>query len=263
MKLSARKLLATGAVVALGAIGGAATVGTLVATAAAEEPAAEPAWWERCEELPSNQIEHCFYEHNGEVEPGDRRPTPPDAPIRKRIHERYPQARSIFINCPGNNRLGDDARVCEFRLIDRRRVVKGIAIVEAESESWSHTAWWLTGFYPQAPAPKHWRRCGVQRHSRASPEPVRLSAYGTTCPEARELALRIGDFDVSPYTLRLPRHFSEGEWQTNTLGFIVSRYRCRGNVQVRQGNPNPYGHETASCRTRFGDRLVYVFNRGS
>lgn len=218
----------------------------IVATLGATRVQAEPAWWE-----------------HGEAESKNRQPTLPDVPIRKRIHDRYPHAQSIFINCPGNNRLGDDARVCEFRLIDRQRVVKGIATVEAESESWSNTAWWLTGFNSQAPAAKQWRHCGVRRHSLASPEPVRLSVYGTACPEARELALRIGDFDVSPYTLRLPHHFREGEWQTNTLGFVVSRYRCQGFVQVREGNPNPYGHETATCKTRFGDRLVFVFNRGS
>jgi hypothetical protein len=235
----------------------------LAGIAAPSSANAEPTWWERCEELPSSQVERCFYEGNGEAEPTERPPTAPEAPIRERIRSRYPEAHSIFINCPGNNRIGDDGRVCEFRLISKGRVVKGTAGLEAEGESWSHTAWWLTGFHAQAPAPKRWRRCGMRRHSPASPEPVRLATHGIACPEARELALRIGDFDVSPYTLRLPRHFNEGEWQTNTLGFVVSRYRCRGSVQVRQGDPNPYGHETASCETRFGDKLVFVFNRGS
>jgi hypothetical protein len=235
----------------------------LAAIPVAASHAEEPTWWERCEELPSDQIEHCFYEHNGEVEPGERPPTSPEAPIRARIRDRYPNAHSIFINCPGNNRIGDDGRACEFRLIFRQRVVKGIAGLEAEGESWSHTAWWLTGFHAQAPAALRWRRCDIRGRSGDFPEPVRLSALGSGCREAWELALRIGYFDVSSSNLRLPHRFTEGEWQTNTLGFVVARYRCRGSVQVRQGNPNPYGHETASCRTRFGDRLTFVFNKGS
>jgi hypothetical protein len=34
-----------------------------------------------------------------------------------------------------------------------------------------------------------------------------------------------------------------------------------GRVQVRQGYPNAYGDETERCRTRFGDRLIYVLTR--
>lgn len=239
-----------------------AVIGGLLLVVPSQSDAEEPTWWERCEELPSEQVEACFHEHNGETERGERPPTPPAAPIRKWISERFPGARSIFINCPGNNRLGDNGRACEFRLIDRQRVIKGFAALEAENETWSHTAWWLMHFHAQAPSPQRWRRCGLPK-GRDFPESVRLSARGTACHQAEELALRIGYMDVSPYTLRLPHRFAEGEWQTNTLGFVVERYRCRGLVQVRQGYPNPYGHETAVCRTRFGDRVTFVFNKGS
>jgi hypothetical protein len=221
------------------------------------------AWWEQCEELPSDRVEACFYDHNGEAEPGERPPAEPGSPIRERIRHRFPQSHAIFINCPGNNRIGDYQRLCEFRFISRRQVVKGTAGLEAEGESWSRTAWWLTGFQTQPPAPLRWRNCRFRRHSAGFPEPVRLSALGVACPEARELATRIGYSDVSPTSLRLPHRFTEGEWQTNTLGFVAARYRCRGYVQVRPSNPNPYGRETAKCRTRFGDRVTFVFDQGS
>ncbi len=63
--------------------------------------------------------------------------------------------------------------------------------------------------------------------------------------------------------LRLPHHFTEAWYGTNTLGFLTNTFRCRGQVEVREGHENPYGHETARCRSRFGDRFLYAFDQGS
>jgi hypothetical protein len=237
-------------------------LGALFAAVPVGATAGEPEWWEVCEELPSSQIEKCFNEHNGETGEGSRPPTKPTAPLREHIERRYPSAHSVFLNCPANNTLGEGL-ACEFRFLLGRRVVKGVGSVQPEEEGRVRTAWWLVGFRAQAPAPRRWRRCSIHHHGSESSSPVRLSGYGTDCGEARELARRIAAFDVSQHNLRLPRHFTEGEFQTNTLGFVVARYRCSGRVQVRQGNPNPYGHETAQCRTRFGDKFIYVFDQGS
>lgn len=240
-------------------LGGCATMIALLVTPPVAR--AEPTWWERCEELPDEQIEECFYEHNGqEPPPEERPPTRPAAPIRSQIEREFQGAHSLFINCPGNNRVGDNGLGCEFRFIRHRSVVKGLAEVEAENESWSHTAWWLMAFHAQAPAPRHWRSCDIRQRRWEAAYPVRLSIRGTACQEASELAHRISNLDISPTTLRLPHRFNEGEFKTNTLGFVVSRYQCRGRVRVLPGNPNPYGRETATCKTRFGDRITYVFD---
>jgi len=241
-------------------LGALAVLAPLATTALAEEPA----WWELCEQLPSDEIEACFNQHNSEEGRGERPSTKPTAPIRARIKHRYPAAHHVFTNCPGNNRLGENGLACEFRFVlgAAPRVVKGHAAVEAEGQNWSHTAWWLTGFR-SAQAVQRWRRCAMRHHRWESSWPVRLLTYATNCREGREIAERIGNLDVSQRNLRLPHRFTEGEFQTNTLGFVVSRFHCRGRVEVRQGNPNPYGHETAACRTRFGDKLVYVFDQGS
>jgi hypothetical protein len=63
--------------------------------------------------------------------------------------------------------------------------------------------------------------------------------------------------------LRIPHHFTEAWYGTNTLGFLTNTFRCRGKVEVREGSENPYGHETARCRNRFGDRFLYAFDQGS
>lgn len=230
--------------------------------------AAEPTWWEQCEELPGDQIEQCFYEHNGEQEPEERPPNHPVDPVRRHIERHYPKARSTFVNCPGNNRIvlenGEYGILCEFRFILHGDVIKGVSGVSPEGSGWEHATWYTVGFHPQAPAPRRWRHCRTPGWTGS--EPVRLLVYGTLCPEARHIAGDIASRAVMSADLRIPRNFDEGEYQTNTLGFVTSRFHCTGRVRVIQPavpENNPYGHETASCRTRFGDRLTYVFNQGS
>ncbi|HTT93625.1 MAG TPA: hypothetical protein VMF55_03075 [Solirubrobacterales bacterium] len=243
-----------------------AAAGNLVAAAPAR--AEEPTWWERCEELPGDQIEQCFYEHNGEKESAGRVPNHPADPVRRHIELHYPKAHSRFVNCPGNNRIvlenGEYGILCEFRFVLQGDVVKGISGVSPEGSAWAHATWYAVGFHAEPPAPKDWRHCKTPGWTAS--EPVRLLVRGTLCPEARHIAGDIASRALTSGDLRIPHHFDEGEYQTNTLGFVTSRFRCTGRVKVadpRVLGENPYGHETASCRTRFGDRLTYVFNQGS
>lgn len=113
-----------------------------------------PTWWEQCEALPDEQVEECFYEHNGETSPGERPPSAPTSPLRSYIERVYAETHSVFLNCPGNNRLGEDGLACEFRFLHHGTVIKGNAAVEAETETWSHTAWWLTAFSRPEPSPQ-------------------------------------------------------------------------------------------------------------
>ncbi len=228
----------------------------------------EPAWWERCEELPGDQIEQCFYEHNGEKESGERRPNRPADPVRWHIERHYPKARSTFVNCPGNNRIllanGEYGILCEFRFVVHGDVVKGISGVSPEGSGWAQATWQAVGFHAEQAAPKRWRACEPPGYTGS--EPVRLLVYGTLCPEARHIAGDIASRALLSGNLRIPHHFDEGEYQANTLGFVTGRFHCAGRVRVIEPvRPveNPYGRETASCRTRFGDRLTYVFNQGS
>lgn len=242
-----------------------AIVGGLVA--ADPVRAEEPTWWERCEELPSDQIEQCFYEHNGEKESGGRRANDPADPVRRHIAKHYPKARSRFVNCPGNNRIvlgnGEYGILCEFRFVLHGDVVKGISGVSPEGSGWAHATWYAVGFHAERPAPKEWRHCKAPGWTAS--EPVRLLVQGTLCPEARHIAGDIASRALTSGNLRIPNRFDEGEYQTNTLGFVTSRFHCTGRVRVVDPigfEMNPYGHETAACRTRFGDKLTYVFNQG-
>lgn len=243
-----------------------AFVGVMVTAGSAR--AEEPTWWERCEELPGDQIEQCFNAHNGEKEPGERRPNHPADPVRRHIERRYPGARSTFVNCPGNNRIdlgsGEEGILCEFRFVLGADAVKGISGVSPEEGGWAYATWFAVGFHAEPPAPRRWRHCNTPAWTGS--EPVRLLVYGTLCPEARHLAGNIASRALTSGNLRIPHRFDEGEYQTNTLGFVTSRFHCVGRVKVIQpavAEDNPYGRETATCRTRFGDRLTYVFNQGS
>jgi hypothetical protein len=247
---------------------GIGVLGLLALLPTATSAAEEPAWWEVCEELPGDQIEHCFYEHNGEAEPSGPPVDKPVDPIRRHIHHRFKGIRSPFVNCPPANRIpiegGGKARVCEFRVVVRGSVVRGTASVAPESRSGKSSRWHLLGFHAEARAPRHWRRCSPPDWT--SSVPVRLSVRGVLCPEARHIAGNIASRALTSGNLRIPHRFDEGEYRTNTLGFVAGLFHCRGSVHVRQpgrGGENPYGHETAACRTKFGDRLTYVFDQGS
>ena len=233
---------------------------------------------EACEESPYGYRECVEAEREREEHEHQKMPAPPEEetnrppneptdPLRAHIARAYPTAAKPFVSCPGNNRVSlpdrSEGIACEFRFVLRGATVKGVAVVAPETERWSSTAWSLLGFRAEPPQPRHWHRCTYHRPSRELPEPARLSASGTSCGEARYLATMIGSRAAGSDNLRLPHRFTEGENGTNTLGFVVSRFRCKGEVEVRQGHPNPYGHESARCHTRFGDKLTYVFNQGS
>jgi hypothetical protein len=86
-----------------------------------------------------------------------------------------------------------------------------------------------------------------------------------TCARSRHIASDTVSHALSSRDLRIPHHFDEGEDQTNILGSVASQFHCTGGVRVIQpavAEENPC-RETASCRTRFGDRLTYVFNQAS
>jgi hypothetical protein len=242
--------------------------GTLCAlairTAAAQEP--QP-WWEVCNELPPSQIEACFYEHNGEKEPDgkERTPTSPVVPVRVYIRHRFRSPHSIFVNCPKADASEGDSLICEFRLVSKGRIVKGHAAVLAEAGRLSHTAWELKAFHAERPLPPGRHRCSPPPH-RISPGAVSLVVAGIACREAQDRAWRAESVALTASNLRLPRHFLDGDPHTDTIGFEVTSYQCRGTTIVRppvaEGD-DPFGELTARCRNRFDDRFTYVFVIGN
>ncbi len=184
-------------------------------------------------------------------------------PLIAKLQQRYPGSSSRFVNCPGANTLplqdGGDGHVCEFRLLIGRGIVKGSALMVPHGGRWAAKG----GIFKIGPIPTRTRRCGLRKLAQANQDADSLSAHGVSCGEARYLATMIGYRALNAPTLRLPSHFTEGENGTNTLGFVTGRFHCRGRTRVKQGRINPYGHETASCRSRFGDRFRYVFDQGS
>jgi hypothetical protein len=184
-------------------------------------------------------------------------------PLIAKLRATYPGSTSRFANCPGNNTIpqenGGDGHACEFRVATPKGIFKGSALMVRRHGHWS-----LDGkLYAIGPISRSWQRCGLHKLSPGGQHPDRLAVKGVTCGEARYLAYMIGERAQNGVGLRLPAHFTEGENGTDTLGFIVGRYKCDGRLRVKPGTEDPYGHETATCRTRFGDRFTYVFDQFS
>lgn len=184
-------------------------------------------------------------------------------PLISALKHRYPGASSRFANCPGNNTLpledGGEGHVCEFRVVSHRGLFKGSALMVRRGRRWVPKG----RLFTTGPIPRGRRRCDLHGLAHSSQTADLLDVQGVTCGESRYLADMIGYRALNSGNLRIPDRFTEGENGTNTIGFVVGRFHCRGRVRVRQGSENPYGHETAHCRTRFGDRFVYVFDQGS
>jgi hypothetical protein len=183
--------------------------------------------------------------------------------LMSKLRRTYPEASAKFANCPGNNTLplkgGGEGQVCEFRVVTHRGIFKGSALMVRHEKHWSPKG----RLFTLGPIHPSRRRCSAHGIAHGSQNADLLVVRGVTCGEAHYLAYMIGYRALNSGNLRIPHRFTEGETGTNTLGFVVGRFHCHGRVRVKQGFENPYGHETARCRTRFGDRFVYVFDQGS
>ena len=181
-----------------------------------------------------------------------------------KLRHTYPGASSRFANCPGNNTLplegGGEGHVCEFRVVTDAGVFKGSALMVRQGRRWVPKG---RRIFTIGPISRARRRCSLDGLAHGSQNADLLAVRGVVCGEAHYLAFMIGYLALNSGELRIPRRFTEGENGTNTLGFVVGRFHCRGRVRVKQGSENPYGHETAQCATHFGDRFVYVFDQGS
>ncbi|MBS1843093.1 MAG: hypothetical protein JST53_01635 [Actinobacteria bacterium] len=231
-------------------------------TLAGEEP-----WYEKCNELPPDQVEACFYEHNGEKQPSERerRPTSPEQPIRAYIADHGFRADGVFVNCPKADAVGGDALGCEFRFLRAGRIVKGHAGVLAEAGRISDTAWHLTSFHAERPVVRTRHRCALPPR-RIAPGGDSLVVRGVSCKEAQDRAWRAESLAQTASNLRLPSRFQDGDPHTDTIGFVVTSYRCRGTTVVRppvRAGLDPFGEETARCRNRFGDQFTYTFVVGN
>jgi hypothetical protein len=182
--------------------------------------------------------------------------------LASRVKSTFPRATQLFANCPSKNTLplqdGNTGISCEFRAVVGGFVRFGSALTEPSGSGWR-----VSGFYLGKPVANKWRSCTLGGlGGRGGQVPLRLRAHGVPCSDAQFLANDIGGLPVS-HNLRLPGHFSEWWYGTNSLGFVTNTFKCTGTVEVRQGARNPYGHETARCRSRFGDRFSYTFNQSS
>lgn len=183
--------------------------------------------------------------------------------MRAVIERKLPPVTALFVNCPGGNTVPQPDEVpaiaCEFRAEIRRKVVRGSVIAANVNGVWRGRY-----FFTDHPVPMRWRRCSLRglggRSTGQMPRILRVN--GTDCGNARFLANDIGALAYRN-SLRLPRRFTEAWYGTNTIGWVTNTFSCRGRVRVRRGSINPYGHETASCHTRFGDRFVYAFDQTS
>jgi len=185
-------------------------------------------------------------------------------PVVSKLRQAYPRSSQRFVNCPGRNRYTDagvDVVVCEFRIAKRGMTIRGTA--GASPPPNRNRRWRLHGFYPAHPVPQRWKRCSVARLDGPARTARSLRVSGVNCLNAFYIAAGIGS-EALNNGLRLPHRFTEAFYSGSfTRGFITNTFHCRGSIEIRQGPENPYGHETARCRTRLGDHLTFVFDQGS
>jgi hypothetical protein len=123
-------------------------------------------------------------------------------------------------------------------------------------------AWQVSYFFISPPDPDRWTSCGLRGLSGGGTgqRARKLRVHGIACSNAHLLA---SDVVALEHNLRIPRSFTVAQYGTNTIGWVTNTFSCRGRVRIRQGKINPYGHETAKCRSQFGDRFRYVFDQSS
>ncbi|MFL5883578.1 MAG: hypothetical protein ACJ77M_00790 [Thermoleophilaceae bacterium] len=179
------------------------------------------------------------------------------------IEGRLPAVTRLFVNCPDQNTIaapdGSTGIGCEWRGLVSGAVRTGSLTVTPAGGGWQAGA-----LYVSPPFPQRWRSCsrrGLSGHD-TNQRPVRLAAHGVACSDAKFLARDIGA-RVLLHNLRVPRHFTESWYGTNSLGFVINTFGCRGKARLHRGDEYMYAHEVARCANRFGDRFVYSFVQGS
>jgi hypothetical protein len=188
--------------------------------------------------------------------------TPTDAGTAE-VTARLPSASQLFVNCPAANTIpqtdGSTVIGCEFRVRLGRKVDWGVLLTKLVG-----TDWQVIYFLADKPALAKAHRCSTAHLGRGpSQTPRRLRAHGVNCTDARILARQSAAL-VFQNNLRLPGQFTKTFYPDQySVGFVTQTYSCTGHVRIRQGNPNPYGHETARCSTKFGDGFTYTFDQGS
>jgi hypothetical protein len=175
------------------------------------------------------------------------------------IRAKVPSVERLFVNCPAENTFpasdGSNGIGCEWRGIDGPAVRTGsVAVVPVDG------TWQARDLYVSSPFPRRWRSCsrgGLDgRHE--GQRPLRLSVYAVACSDAKFLARDIGRSALLT-NLRIPRHFTEAWYGTNSLGFVTNTFKCTGKARLDYDAAYPYARETARCANRFGDRFIYTF----
>ena len=193
---------------------------------------------------------------------------PANAGLRERVLQEFPDATHIFVNCPGNN--GNSLGLnCETRFLIGDRVRVAYGFVEPDGPVWPEATWASAGLLVDSPPGflrhSHCEAAGLQKHDHSASD-FKLRAYGVPCETAHYISGAMLTYlveHISTDGLRLPTRFSYDSTEGQTLGFIVKRFGCSSRTTVYPGNPNPYGHEVAHCRSRFGDRFVFAFDQSS
>jgi hypothetical protein len=174
---------------------------------------------------------------------------------RLKIQKSFPGAKSLFVNCPPGNRIGDELG-CEFRF-RTSRWRKGIARV-APSSSGRGSDWRVT-FLKSRAYNSGYQSCslaGLSQHG-GSTKPIKLYDFGITCFHARKFAAAVNEYEYD-HSFALQRHFHEEIIMPHSQGFKLNQFTCHGHRQVIEGGPEDiYGLITGICRNRFGFGVVY------
>jgi hypothetical protein len=178
------------------------------------------------------------------------------------VQARLPSATQLFVNCPSENTIqdvdGSTDQNCEFRVLVGNTVNTGVALAKPVGGQYQ------AELFFSSPVVDKWRRCSTRGAGggNSGQKAHLVKAHGVACGDLKLLESDIRQLPLQNF-LRLPRHFMAVGHGTNTVGFVIFAFSCRGRNRVIHGPVNPYGLLTAKCFNSFGDGFIYKFEQSS
>lgn len=168
--------------------------------------------------------------------------------LERWIEGRWPKATEVFVNCPATKSARAEER-CEFRLVDRRQVQQGQAVIDLDDVS------------PQLlpPAPQSARECPGDWNAGPHQQLLRLQGKGIRC----YLVLAYGSSIAESLNRRktVPKGFTAAATGSLRHGFVINRFSCTARSRDVAGSAEAVSREVGfRCGNRFGDEFLYVYN---
>jgi hypothetical protein len=180
--------------------------------------------------------------------------------VASAVQTRLGTPAELYANCPTENTFPDQSGAllfsCEFRAVINNRVNAGTTTAKPVPGGYE-----VGKLFVARPTVDAWRKCGrgaAGGRKLGAEGTKKIRTHGVACRYMDQLA---GDVrgNASRKKLRIKPHFLAGGHGTNTLGFQVFLYRCRGKNLARHGGNPASRILEARCINPFGDGFVYRF----